>query len=87
MTRKEAKAAGKRTYFSGIPCKRGHVAERRTDSGTCLICHRMGSARQWDKLKAGPPEILAWHYARQKAYVMGERPPARPVVGDDGGVC
>lgn len=78
MTRNEAKEAGKATYFTAVPCRRGHVAERRTNSGTCVICHRMASHKQWLKLKDGPPEILAWHYARQKAYVKGERPPPRP---------
>lgn len=85
MTRKEAKLAGLQHYQTDGPCKRGHVGvdgkcERRVDNGACVICHRMGSARQWEKLKASPPEILAWHYARQKAYVEGRQPPRRPVV-------
>lgn len=77
-SRREALAAGERHYFTGIPCRHGHVAIRRTGSGTCVVCHRASSARQWVKLRDGPPEILAWHYARQRAYAKGEPAPRRP---------
>jgi hypothetical protein len=33
-----AQQQGLRTYTTGIPCKRGHVAERETRSGQCLLC-------------------------------------------------
>lgn len=35
---KEAKAKGLKRYFTGKPCKRGHVAERYTATGNCLQC-------------------------------------------------
>jgi 5-methylcytosine-specific restriction endonuclease McrA len=40
--RAAAKAAGLARFFDGKPCKRGHVAERRTASGECLVCRAMG---------------------------------------------
>jgi hypothetical protein len=36
ISRKEAKAAGLTRYFTGKPCKRGHVVERRVDTGIVL---------------------------------------------------
>lgn len=36
-TRSEAKATGAKFYFTGEPCKYGHVALRKT-KGTCLEC-------------------------------------------------
>ena len=38
ITKQEAKIAGLKTYFTGIPCKRNHTAERRVDNSTCLLC-------------------------------------------------
>ena len=36
-TRTEAKAAGAKYYFTGEPCKHGHVAPRKT-KGACIEC-------------------------------------------------
>lgn len=35
---KDAKAEGLSRYFTGKPCKRGHVAERYTRTGNCIQC-------------------------------------------------
>jgi hypothetical protein len=40
MSRKAAKANGRRLYFTGKSCSHGHVAPRRTDSGQCVECAR-----------------------------------------------
>jgi len=42
ITRAGAKARGLRRYFTGEPCKRGHVAEKWTAGGRCVEC-----AREW----------------------------------------
>lgn len=34
-----AKAEGRKTYFTGKPCCRGHLAERRTVGRSCLACN------------------------------------------------
>ena len=36
-TRAEAKAAGAKFYFTGVPCARGHIAKRET-KGNCTAC-------------------------------------------------
>lgn len=38
ISRKDAKAAGLKRYFTGVPCKRGHFDERRTSNGSCVEC-------------------------------------------------
>ena len=44
MTRAEAKALGLKRYFTGTPCKHGHVAERSVSNYTCLACVRDNGA-------------------------------------------
>lgn len=45
ISRKEAKAQGLSRYFTGKPCKNGHVAERRTASSHCVGCRAEANAR------------------------------------------
>lgn len=44
MKRREAKAIGSIRYFTGKPCKHGHIAERHTSDGACLECSRIKSS-------------------------------------------
>lgn len=39
--RGEARATGAKRYFTGLPCRRGHVAERQTVNGTCVECLKL----------------------------------------------
>ena len=36
--RAAAREAGSKTYFTGVPCKQGHLAARATLTGTCVQC-------------------------------------------------
>ena len=38
ITRTEAVSAGARLYFTGKPCKRGHLSTRRVNKSTCVSC-------------------------------------------------
>lgn len=38
ITRKEAKRAGLKKYYSGVPCKNGHVSSRFTSNTGCVQC-------------------------------------------------
>lgn len=38
LSRKDAISAGEKKYFTGIPCKNGHLAERYTQSSSCESC-------------------------------------------------
>ena len=41
ITRQQARDRGLGKYISRRPCKRGHVAERRTETGYCIECERL----------------------------------------------
>ena len=45
ITRKEAKAAGLSRYYTGVPCRHGHLAERRTSDALCVECERHKARR------------------------------------------
>lgn len=38
ISRKDAKRIGQNLYFTGKPCRHGHVSERYVQSGTCRMC-------------------------------------------------
>ena len=38
VTRAEAKSSGAKRYFTGAPCKHGHITERATVNGCCITC-------------------------------------------------
>lgn len=40
FNRPSALAVGFRFYFTGKPCRKGHVAARYTNSGACIDCLR-----------------------------------------------
>ena len=52
ISRAQAKASGLIRYFSGVPCKRGHVEDRIVSSGTCVVCNRESVA----KIRSADPE-------------------------------
>ncbi|WBF79636.1 hypothetical protein BNNNBJKE_00052 [Aeromonas phage vB_AdhM_DL] len=41
ISRKEAKILGLRRYFTGLPCKHGHIAQREIGNGCCIECKRV----------------------------------------------
>ncbi|NBT30478.1 MAG: hypothetical protein EBT13_00845 [Rhodobacteraceae bacterium] len=48
-SRKEAKRVGVKTYFTGNPCSRGHIATRRTDNGNCSECNRINCSQYYSE--------------------------------------
>lgn len=47
-TRAEAKATGAKYYFTGLPCKHGHIALRKT-KGACVECIKVETVKYADK--------------------------------------
>lgn len=43
--REKAKQEGLKHYFTGLPCKHGHIDKRQTSDGTCMACSREKSAK------------------------------------------
>lgn len=44
-SKREAKAHGEKYYFTGKPCKHGHIAKRWTHNGVCEICCKEAGAK------------------------------------------
>jgi hypothetical protein len=44
----EAIAKGKPTYSSGKPCRAGHMSERYTSNGTCIVCAKQQTEARRD---------------------------------------
>lgn len=41
ISRKEARLKGELYYFTGKPCKRGHISKRMVRNGTCVSCDNL----------------------------------------------
>ena len=86
-TRAEAKAQGAKFYFTGEPCKHGHIAARKT-KGVCVECLKVEWAqgniiradyfKQYNKSNAGG-EAKQRYYEKNRAQVIA-RAQARPAV-------
>lgn len=62
ISRKEAKAQGKKTYYTGMACKHGHICERVVTNGSCKECMAIKS-RKYSKL---------WYEANRE-YAIGKQ--------------
>jgi len=54
--RRDAKRAGLIYYFTGKPCKHGHIAQRQAVNGACAECSRIRAAERSRRLCAADPE-------------------------------
>lgn len=45
---KDAKEKGLTRYFTGRPCKYGHISERRVSSRLCIECARIKDKKWWE---------------------------------------
>lgn len=57
-TRSEAKATGATHYFTGKPCKHGHIAARLT-KGTCVVCREIEWKKENERRKHLPKSDAA----------------------------
>lgn len=65
--RKLAVAAGVKKFFTGEPCKHGHVAYRYTQSGTCSACIRASVDAVSEALRSDKPDPSVARAARRAA--------------------
>ena len=56
ISQAEARQAGLKRYFTGRPCRRGHLSHRHTHNGVCVKCGKENDARRYaekgDQLRA-----------------------------------
>lgn len=62
--RREAREKGLKYYFTGKPCKHGHMSQRRTSTGRCIECERTPT----DAKRAATKRWLAKNPDKQQAY-------------------
>lgn len=43
ISRKTALMSGRLKFFTGRPCKHGHISERYTSTGNCILCNRVNN--------------------------------------------
>lgn len=55
ISRQDAIKAGESYYFTGVPCKRGHVTKRHVTSGGCVDC-----MREFSRLPESLKKKAAW---------------------------
>ena len=54
ISREEARAQGLKRFFTGVPCKQGHISERIVSSGSCMECNReRARIKPQDKIEGG----------------------------------
>ena len=70
ISRNDARANGLKRYFTGKPCCRGHVCERQTGNGGCLMCccenTKAWSAANFEKIKEKNANYWEKHKDNQK---------------------
>jgi hypothetical protein len=52
ISRQDAMAQGLKRYFTGKPCKRGHVAERSVSGKNCIMCASLWEQDNKEKRKS-----------------------------------
>jgi hypothetical protein len=61
----EARARGLKRYFTGKPCKYGHIAQRHVSNRKCIGCERSDDYRYISNLlRRQPPRTNPWAEAR-----------------------
>lgn len=74
-SRAEAKSSGAKHYFTGKPCKHGHVDKRYTVDGQCAECARIKALARFNANKevqsAKTRKYLRLRYATDSAYREG----------------
>lgn len=71
ISRSDARRLGKTRYFTGKPCKRGHVSERDVLNLTCIICSSEARKTKYrEKIKASS---AAWKQNNRERNLAAKR--------------
>ncbi len=78
ISRKEARDAGMLRYFTGKPCKHGHITERQVSSGNCFQCsrehglevNREGCKRRYHANKELVAQKYRAYYLKRRDYML-----------------
>lgn len=77
ISKKEAKKLGLKNYFTGKPCSKGHLAERKVSCGNCILCQRENNKtyreQHKEKIQAYNKEYLKKYYAENKEKLLANQ--------------
>ena len=79
ISHKEAKRRGLTRYFTGKPCKRGHISERRINNHTCIKCVRETS-KGYQARYCAKNYLLLREKAKQRRLLHLEKARARTLA-------
>jgi 5-methylcytosine-specific restriction endonuclease McrA len=69
ISQSSARAKGLKRYFTGKPCRRGHIAERYTNGGACAACDRARRPKKFpDHVPMTPEEKKEKHRLESREY-------------------
>ena len=70
LTREEALLKGSKHYFTGEPCKHGHIAPRFTKRRQCMECNRLAAAKRYHADPAASTARLnEWKKRNRETYL------------------
>lgn len=59
VSRSDARAAGRKRFFSGVDCPHGHASERLVSNGTCISCSKERQREWWLENRKRPPCLVS----------------------------
>ncbi|MGY6251756.1 hypothetical protein ACXIUS_30290 [Bosea thiooxidans] len=72
--RSDAKQTGSRFYYTGKPCKNGHISKRQTDSGSCFECAKEGRIRRYHAdIEKSREAVRKWRKENRDKYLESAR--------------
>jgi hypothetical protein len=88
---KEARELGLPTYFTGKPCPKGHIAERRTANRRCVTCDKQDTneycKRRYQENVDVERAYRRQHYQQNRqSYIDASRRNAKPYVRKTEGI-
>ncbi len=73
VSRKEAKERGLLRYFTGVPCKRGHICERSFLNGCLECCKQRSTSHEWQKANRKKANITAAKWRNKNKDIANAR--------------
>lgn len=85
ISRDEAKRLGLKRFYTGSPCQKGHLAERKVANKTCVVCCRVHFSSFYEKNRTRLiTNKLAW-YKENPEYAREARNKRRSLQRASGG--
>lgn len=72
-SKKEAQRAGEKYYFTGKPCKNGHVANRFSSCNSCVECRKILSKIWYSDRERARKKTAAWRSNNKERSLKSER--------------